>query len=386
LTGPATFPLLDAFQELQRRGFSLGVDEYVLALRALAAGFGEGSREDLLLVCQALWATSAEESEQVVDVLKGVLPPAISQETINALDVAASEAPGPMADGRVAGDDVSADQPPRTSRGEQGPGTSRKGQPDGGEPGGVGGYFGAWPSPSFPGGGLALADPRPAPRTWQLNPRFDFLGTLPVTKRRISQAWRHYRRMGRSAQRTDFDADATVAELHRHGVLLEPVLIPRRTNQARLLMLEDVGGSMVPFRYVTKSVVGTAQHVGLARVDVRYFHDVPRGLVFRDPEQRNPVTVEEAAAPFTSAGILVYSDAGAARGSMDHTRLDHTAELLVTLRRYTAAIAWLNPVPRHRWAGTTAEAICDLDHGVPMFPLDHYGLADAIDVLRGRRH
>ena len=69
---------------------------------------------------------------------------------------------------------------------------------------------------------------------------------------------------------------------------------------------------------------------------------------FRDPEQRHPVTVEEAAVPFTAAGILIYSDAGAARGGMDHTRLDHTAELLVTLRRYTTAIAWLNPASRMR--------------------------------------
>ena len=75
MTEPASFPLLDAFQELRRRDFPLGVDEYVLALRALAAGFGEGSREDLLLVCRALWAKSAEEAEQVVDVLNGVLPP-----------------------------------------------------------------------------------------------------------------------------------------------------------------------------------------------------------------------------------------------------------------------------------------------------------------------
>ena len=144
---------------------------------------------------------------------------------------------------------------------------------------------------------------------------------------------------------------------------------------------------MVPFQYVTRSLVGGAQHVGLARVDVRYFHDVPLGMVFRDLEQRTPVTIEETAAPFTNAGILVYSDAGAARGGMDNTRLGHTAEALATLRRYTTTIAWLNPVPRDRWAGTTARAISDLEHGaVPMFPLDRPSLIEAIDVLRGRGH
>ena len=386
---PASFPLLDAFQELRRHGFPLGVDEYVLALRALAAGFGDGSRDDLLLVCRSLWAQSIEESEQVVDVLNRILPPQVSQETIERLDSAASDTSEPLTDRAAAEGNAPAAQPAGTNRRQHPVGTGPGKQPGSGRPGGETGdlrpRLGS--GSSLPDGASALAGLRRPPGTWQLNPRFDFIGTLPVTKRRISQAWRQYRRMSRAGQRIEFDVDATVMQLHRQGILLEAILIPRRTNQARLLILEDVGGSMVPFQYVTRSLVGAAQHVGLARVDVRYFHDVPRGLVFSDPEQRQAVTVEEAIAPFTNAGILIYGDAGAARGGMDETRLRHTAELLATLRRSTTAIAWLNPVPRNRWAGTTAQAIRELEHGVvPMFSLDHHGLTDAIDVLRGRGH
>jgi uncharacterized protein with von Willebrand factor type A (vWA) domain len=193
--------------------------------------------------------------------------------------------------------------------------------------------------------------------------------------------------MSRVGQQVDFDVKATVEQLHREGTLVEPVLVPRRTNQARMLILEDIGGSMVPFRYVTQSLSGSARHAGLARVDVRYFHDSPRGVVFRDPELLDPLSVEEAAAPFIDAGILIYSDAGAARGNIDPLRIRHTDDLLATLRRYTAAIAWLNPVPRHRWPGTTAAAIANLERGgVPMFPLDQAGLIGTINVLRGRRH
>lgn len=379
---PGSFPLIDAFQELRRRDFPLGIDEYVLALRALAVGFGEESREDLLLLCRSLWAQSIEESEQVVDVLNAVLPPCVSQEMIEGLERAAREADKPGPDRPAGEDDALALQPIDTQR-EQTTGTADEEQSLGDEMGYVRPWMGF--GPSGPDSESALPDMRPAPRTWQLDPRFDFLGTLPVTKRQISQAWRHYRQMSRVGQRIEFDVDATVTQLHRQGVLLEPVLIPRRTNQARLLILEDSGGSMVPFRYVTRNLVRGAQHVGLARVDVRYFHDVPRGVVFRDPDQLDPVSVEETAAPFSNASILLYSDAGAARGGMDDTRVSRTADLFATLRRYTTAIAWLNPVPRRRWAGTTAQAICDLEHGVvPMFPLDHPGLTAAIDVLRGR--
>jgi uncharacterized protein with von Willebrand factor type A (vWA) domain len=225
---------------------------------------------------------------------------------------------------------------------------------------------------------------RLAPRTWQLNPRFDFIGSLPVTARQISQAWRRYRRMGRRGQRIEYDADATVARLYRDGILLEPVLVPRRTNQATLLILEDIGGSMTPFRYVTSSIVEGSRHVGLARVDVRYFHNVPRDVVFGSRDQRVTIPIDEAAAPFASGSILIYSDAGAARGGYNTGRVSQTAQMLAALRRHTTSIAWLNPVPRERWPGTTAEAICDLEGFVPMFPLDRAGLTDAVNVLRGR--
>jgi hypothetical protein len=364
----------------------------------MESGFGDESREDLLLMCQSLWAHSVEECEQVADVLDGLLPLAVTPEYLESLDSPPAEADR-ASGGRPATTDDSPDAAGGTAGatgtagaedGALGPGDgARSGAepPDGGrdaQPGERVGYRRVWlhGSPGLdtvPGLTGALA-----PRTWQLNPRFDFIGSLPVTVRQISQAWRRYRRMGRSGQRIEYDADATIARLYRDGILLEPVLVPRRTNQARLLILEDIGGSMTPFRYVTASVVEGARHAGLARIDARYFHNVPRDVVFGDRDQRVPLPLDEAAAPFASGAILIYSDAGAARGGHDGRRVSQTAELLAALRRYTDSIAWLNPVPSERWPGTTAEAICDLEGSVPMFPLDRAGLTDAVDVLRGQ--
>jgi uncharacterized protein with von Willebrand factor type A (vWA) domain len=400
VTGTGFFPLLEVFQELRHRDFPLGVDEYVLALRAMEAGLGDGSREDLLLMCQSLWARSPEECEQVADVLDGLLPLTVSPEYLDSLDDAPAGPDQAEEDEPTAGDAAPA---PREADAGSGPrpaddaaggprDTERSGdQPSGHssetQPGQHPGYQHDWlPVPQGPGQ-VAAPVRRAAPRTWQLNPRFDFVGSLPVSTRQISQAWRHYRRMSRNGQRIEYDVEATVAQLYREGILLEPVLIPRRTNQARLLVLEDAGGSMTPFRYVTSSLVAGAQHVGLARVDVRYFHDVPWDVVYRDPDQHVSVPLDEAAAPFAHGAILIYSDAGAARGGTDHGRVSQTAEMLATLRRHTTSIAWVNPVPRDRWQGTTAAAIRDLEGGlVPMFPLDHLGLTDAVSALRGRRY
>jgi uncharacterized protein len=365
-------PLLALFELLRLRIPRLGVAEYLLALRALEAGFGVGSRTELRFLCQTLWAKSPEEQRLVADALEAVLPEPLTEADLRALLLEAGDAAArPEAD--RAAPPISGTPPPPAS----GPRPEPRLRPPGE----------ASPPPAvatatLDAGSLPVG---PGLRRWsmRLRPDFDLAGSLPVTHRQMSRAWRFYRRMGRQGAATEFDVDATVQRIYREGVLVEPVLVPPRTNQARALILEDVGGSMVPFGYVTRALMDTARHAGLARVDIGYFHDVPVGVVFADPARLAPVTLEEMTAPFVDAGVLIYSDAGAARGALDRVRVEHTRRLLDLLRRYTPAIAWLNPVPRERWAGTTAEAIrerCDS----PMFPFDRLGLLAAVDVMRGR--
>ena len=49
------------FQQLRRRDFALGPQEYDLLRVALQSGFGWFSRAELRGVCVALWAKSPEE-------------------------------------------------------------------------------------------------------------------------------------------------------------------------------------------------------------------------------------------------------------------------------------------------------------------------------------
>ena len=52
------------------------------------------------------------------------------------------------------------------------------------------------------------------------------------------------------------------------------------------------------------------------------------------------------------------------------------------LEDYTAKTIWLNPMPKTRWQGTSAEAIERL---VPMYSLENRAeLQYAIDKLRGK--
>ncbi len=79
--------------------------------------------------------------------------------------------------------------------------------------------------------------------------------------------------------------------------------------------------------------------------------------------------------------VMVLSDAGAARGSYNERRIEQTERFLEHLRQHVRFIAWLNPMPRARWMGTTASEVMSF---VPMFDISRHGLDQAINVLRGR--
>lgn len=75
---------------------------------------------------------------------------------------------------------------------------------------------------------------------------YDFLLTkdyLPITQRQMKQIWRHCRRMVREGTPTELDIAATVNDIGRKGLLLKPILIPRRVNKSELILLIDQDGS-----------------------------------------------------------------------------------------------------------------------------------------------
>jgi uncharacterized protein len=141
--------------------------------------------------------------------------------------------------------------------------------------------------------------------------------------------------------------------------------------------------SAAPFHSLTDDLLTTARQAPeIEWVKARYFHDVVTETLYADHLLNDPLTLDEALAgcgPETS--LLVISDAGAARGRLDSDRILATAEMIAILRRRSALLAWLNPMPPSRWLRNSAQVI---QHLTPMFPLDQNGLTDAIKAVRGR--
>ncbi len=207
---------------------------------------------------------------------------------------------------------------------------------------------------------------------------------FPVTQRQMKQIWRYLRRPVREGAPTELDVEATVNQIGEQGILLKPVLVPRRVNRAELLLLIDQDGSMVPFHALSRRLAETAVRGGrLGKAGIYYFHNCPIEYLYHDPTHQKAEAVTNL---FTHlrperTAVLIFSDAGAARGGFSLERLKLTTAFLEQLRQRVRYTAWLNPVPHSRWFGTTAGEIARL---VAMFELDRRGLDNAIGVLRGR--
>jgi hypothetical protein len=347
--------VLALFARRRRAGLALGVGELLAALDAIAGGWGAKSDEALKQVIQLLWCKSAEERREFDVVWEAVLP----------LFADSGRDTGPM---------PPVDEPPTPphhhepleasppSAGENLPPTTAE--------------------PSKPGWGTLPV--RAAYKPVTTDEAADFHAYGPVSRRAMAYAWRYLRRPVADGPQDVLDVKATVSLAARQGYYLRPVYRRRERNHAHLLLLLDQNGSMTPFHRFNRDIVETARYDSrIEQVNVVYFHNVFADHVYLDPHLTSPTPLTGALSPCDeTSSLLIVSDAGAARGYRNLTRIRRTAEFLAQLKRASSMVAWLNPMPQERWAGSSAEMIARF---VPMYPLDPEGLGNAVDVLRGQK-
>ncbi len=204
---------------------------------------------------------------------------------------------------------------------------------------------------------------------------------LPVTRRSLAYGWRVLRRFKADGVLDVVDVMATVEQTARQGFYVAPVLQRRLVNQARLLLLIDREGSMVPFHRFSQEVVQTAQEdYDVAAIKVAYFHNILYEYVYEDEHMTRPIKLDDLLEWCNQETIvLVVSDGGAARGNRRLERITAVTKFLANLRTHASLISWLNPVPQERWEGTSAEILA---YAVPMVVMTNDGFQQAIDLVR----
>lgn len=358
-----SLPLEGLFRHLVRSGFPLAVRDYEDALTALRLGHGTLTRERLHWLCATLWAHSDEERIRLARLFDALPRP--TADAIRMLTGAGGK-PQAVDDTAPAGEPLpqATTEPPRDGTAAESP-MLQFAAPQ--ESGGVG-----LPQARVPAALLQphILTPRPA-----------------VSLRALIVTWRRFRLAQRSGPKVELDIDATVAEKCRSGTLVEPVLLPARCNQARLLVLFDASPSMAPWQHMGKAVADSLGRARLGHAAFYYFNNDPGEGLFDSERLMRPHSMQEVVRRHADCALLVVSDAGAARGRMDRERVRATQSFADAARRVAWwPIAWVNSMPRERWSTSSAARIAALP-GITMFELTEDGMVQAIDHLRGKgRH
>ncbi|MEZ2232599.1 CoxE [Microcoleus sp.] len=357
-------PLIELFSQLREAGFPLGIGEYKLLLEALQKGFGTSDRTSLYRLCKTLWVKSAEDKRLFDYHFELIVKE--SQEAIPAIpEKTAKSAPETEDSGII---ETAPQLTEQTSEGIL-----------------------SAPHPELI---EAIEDEvQAAKAVMQATNKYEAISDrqfiltseyFPVTRRQMKQSWRYLRRPVREGPPVELDVEATVNQIGRQGILLSPVLVPRRINRSQLLLLIDRDGSMVPFHDLSQRLAETAVRGGrLGNAGIYYFQNCPVDYLYHDPYQLEAEKIDRLLAnlrPEKSA-MLIFSDAGAARGGYSEERVELTAAFLQQIKAKVRYVAWLNPMPESRWEGTTAGKVARL---VPMFEMARRGLQDAIGLLRGK--
>ncbi len=210
---------------------------------------------------------------------------------------------------------------------------------------------------------------------------------LPLLPRQIRQSWRFLRELHPEGYTSKINIPQTVQEIARKGFIEMPRFNPGYVNKVHLTVMVDYDGSMVPFQQEMDILIALMKEEMGAGLETFYFYNLPNDqLLFHNPAH-TAVTklVDWHRQQISYKGkfsLLIISDAGAARGRLQLERIRQTDTWLRQLYSLTPKIAWLNPVPSWRWAGSSAKHISRM---VPMYEFSETGLQHIVNVLRGKQ-
>ncbi|HBE21139.1 MAG TPA: hypothetical protein DEG17_11925 [Cyanobacteria bacterium UBA11149] len=343
-------PLIDLFIKLREEAnIPLTIDQYHLLLQALKGGFGITNRDELKKTCALLWLKSPSSPEtqkfhQYFD------------EYFTQLDVELPPQPQKPA---------TKDNPPEkplTPTNQTIPKTPLTPSPTSKTP---------LQTP------IAIRGEFLPPKSAKENQYQLTIKDLPISPRQIQRNFSYLRRPIPQGNLAEIDIEATVQQISQDGIFLAPVLMKKRINKAELLLLIDISNSMIPCQPIYQRFVDSLEDVGLAKVHIYYFRNIPKDYLYFHPQDAHGKPLAEILAKlsFYRTFALIISDGGAARGGMNRQRIELTDNFLQDLSLKVGKVAWLNPMPEERWTNTTAEGISQF---ISMFELNSWKLKAAI--------
>lgn len=212
--------------------------------------------------------------------------------------------------------------------------------------------------------------------------------------RQLKVALKRLRRLDHQGLPEELQIDKTIDQTCRNAGEIELVFEAPKKNQAELLLLMDVGGSMDPYARMVESLFSAAHaSTHFKAFHHYYFHNCVYSRLYTDMNQREWIPTEDLFRKFRkSFHIIFVGDACmgpyelfSAGGIIDYADPDQTRGIdwLVKIRQHYAQSVWLNPEPLRSWEyHPTIQAIRKIFR---MYPLSVEGLTEAVNNLRTQK-
>lgn len=207
-------------------------------------------------------------------------------------------------------------------------------------------------------------------------------------------ALKKLRRLTRREGLLELDIDETIDKTSRNAGELEIIERPPRENEARVLLMMDVGGSMDPYTRLVEQLFSAASSLDhWKKFEAFAFHNCIYAKVDPAAKKYGDKTIEttelmrerpqETFLIIVGDAYMAPSELTERFGSVEYdvTNLTPGIVWLHRMKKRFPRAVWLNPIPEKSWYGWTIKLVGQI---FPMFPLTIDGLEDAVDVLLKR--
>lgn len=209
--------------------------------------------------------------------------------------------------------------------------------------------------------------------------------------RQLKVALKRLRRLDNQGIPDELNLEKTINATCKNAGDIDLVFEPPRKNQAELILLMDVGGSMDPYAHMMEALFSAAHaSTHFKAFKHFYFHNCIYQKVYEDSYMREAISIQDLFRKYRSSfHLIIVGDACmnpyelfAPNGSIDYweNHREPGIECLRQIKNHYSSIIWLNPEPQEYWRGhPTIRAIGEL---IQMYPLSVTGLTKAVDDLR----
>lgn len=207
--------------------------------------------------------------------------------------------------------------------------------------------------------------------------------------RQIKMALRGLRQLSRIGPEDELDLEGTIDATSKNAGEIEMVWTRSRKNAVKLLLLMDVGGSMVPFARLCSQLFSAA-HSSTHFKDFQYFyfHNCIYDNLYRDIERRDAVSTDHLLRILEpDYKVVLVGDARMAMYELtqkwgaiyyyERNEVPGLLRLKQIVDHFTHCV-WMNPTDPYYWNHPTVMMVQKL---FPMFELTLDGIGQAVKKL-----